>query len=52
MVISEKNQLTNWKYPINNVVEKEWQNLKTVIHNAACESLGRFKKHTPKKETI
>jgi hypothetical protein len=35
--------------PINNDVEKEWQNLKTIIHNAAYESLGKYKKHTPKK---
>jgi hypothetical protein len=35
--------------PINNDVEKEWQNIKTTIHNAAYESLGKYKKHTPKK---
>jgi hypothetical protein len=33
----------------NNDGEKEWQNLKTIIHKAAYESLGKYKKHTPKK---
>jgi alpha-glucuronidase len=35
--------------PKNNDVEKEWQNLKTIIHNAAYESLGKYKKHSKKK---
>jgi hypothetical protein len=34
---------------INNDTEKEWENLKTIIRNAANESLGKYKKYTPKK---
>jgi hypothetical protein len=37
---------------INNGIEKEWENLKTIIHNnAANESLGKYRKYTKKKVT-
>jgi hypothetical protein len=35
---------------INNDIEKEWENLKTIIHNAANENLGKYRKYTPKKK--
>jgi hypothetical protein len=33
---------------INKDIEKEWKNLKTMIHNAANESLGKYRKYTKK----
>jgi hypothetical protein len=35
---------------INNDIEKEWENLKTITHNAANESSGKYRKYIPKKK--
>jgi hypothetical protein len=35
---------------INNDIEKEWENLKTITHNAVNESLSKYRKYTKKKK--
>jgi hypothetical protein len=40
----------DYPYNKNKPPEWEWENLKTIIHNAANESLGKYRKYTPKKK--